>query len=99
MQKNKITVIHSTPVWLPQTTKWIYNQVRCLPDHIGSHVKLNWVSTFSGKDQSGNYLFIQNPSLYKYTNFIHKIKHSLHPFNYLHHLSENCRTLLVMQLT
>jgi colanic acid/amylovoran biosynthesis glycosyltransferase len=35
---NPITVLHSTPVWLPQTMTWLYNQVRFLPPEITSHI-------------------------------------------------------------
>jgi len=39
MQTNTpITVLHSTPVWLPQTMTWLYNQVRFLPSEICSHI-------------------------------------------------------------
>ena len=31
-------VLHSTPVWLPQTQTWMYNQIRYLPDGIDAHV-------------------------------------------------------------
>lgn len=33
-----ITVLHSFPVWLPQTQTWMYNQVRFLPSRIDCHV-------------------------------------------------------------
>jgi len=33
-----IKVIHSTPVWLPQTMTWLYNQVRYLPEEIEPHI-------------------------------------------------------------
>lgn len=36
-QKN-IKVIHSHPIWLPQTQTWMYNQVRYLPDQIENHI-------------------------------------------------------------
>lgn len=32
------TVLHSTPVWLPQTQTWMYNQVRYLPQDIAAHI-------------------------------------------------------------
>jgi colanic acid/amylovoran/stewartan biosynthesis glycosyltransferase WcaL/AmsK/CpsK len=35
---NPITVLQSTPVWLPQTMTWLYNQVRFLPPEISSHI-------------------------------------------------------------
>lgn len=35
---NKIRVIHSFPIWLPQTQTWMYNQVRYLPEEIESHI-------------------------------------------------------------
>ncbi len=44
MSKNKgvtipLKVIHSSPIWLPQTQTWIYNQFRHLPkDQIETHV-------------------------------------------------------------
>lgn len=31
-------VLHSCPVWLPQTQVWLYNQIRALPPTIESHV-------------------------------------------------------------
>jgi colanic acid/amylovoran biosynthesis glycosyltransferase len=31
-------VIHSFPVWLPQTQIWMYNQIRYLPDDIEPHI-------------------------------------------------------------
>lgn len=31
-------VLHNTPVWLPQTQTWIYNQVRYLPSGIEAHI-------------------------------------------------------------
>ena len=33
-----LSVLHSCPVWLPQTQTWLYNQVRALPGDIESHV-------------------------------------------------------------
>jgi colanic acid/amylovoran biosynthesis glycosyltransferase len=36
--KNKLSVIQSVPVWLPQTGTWLHDQVRFLPDDIESHV-------------------------------------------------------------
>ena len=33
-----LKVIHSTPVWLPQTMTWLCNQIRYLPDSIESHI-------------------------------------------------------------
>ncbi|MBE0627720.1 MAG: glycosyltransferase [Burkholderiales bacterium] len=33
-----LTVLHSCPVWLPQTQTWLYNQVRALPADIENHV-------------------------------------------------------------
>ncbi len=32
------TVIHTAPVWLPQTQTWLYNQVRFLPADVACHV-------------------------------------------------------------
>ena len=37
-KKYKLRVIHSFPVWLPQTQTWMYNQVRYLPDDIEAHI-------------------------------------------------------------
>lgn len=34
----RTVVLHSCPVWLPQTQTWLYNQVKALPDDIISHV-------------------------------------------------------------
>jgi colanic acid/amylovoran biosynthesis glycosyltransferase len=31
-------VVHSSPIWLPQTQTWMYNQVRYLPAEVESHV-------------------------------------------------------------
>ncbi|QTA83258.1 Glycosyltransferase, family I [Desulfonema limicola] len=37
--KEKLIVIHSFPVWLPQTQTWMYNQVKYLPhDCIENHI-------------------------------------------------------------
>lgn len=33
-----VTVLHSFPVWLPQTQTWMYNQVRYLPPDIEAHI-------------------------------------------------------------
>ncbi len=33
-----LRVLHSFPVWLPQTQTWMYNQIRHLPDDIDRHV-------------------------------------------------------------
>ena len=33
-----LKVIHSVPVWLPQTQTWMYNQVKFLPDDIECHI-------------------------------------------------------------
>ncbi len=33
-----LTVVHSFPVWLPQTQTWLYHQVRFLPDEVTSHI-------------------------------------------------------------
>ena len=35
---SRLTVLHSCPVWLPQTQTWLYNQVRALPVDIENHV-------------------------------------------------------------
>lgn len=31
-------VVHSSPVWLPQTQTWMHTQARCLPANVESHV-------------------------------------------------------------
>src|SRR3990172_10981252 len=33
-----IRVVHSFPVWLPQTQTWMYNQVKYLPENVESHI-------------------------------------------------------------
>lgn len=33
-----LTVLHSFPVWLPQTQTWLYHQVRALPETVSSHI-------------------------------------------------------------
>lgn len=33
-----MSVLHSCPVWLPQTQVWLYNQICALPDVVESHV-------------------------------------------------------------
>jgi colanic acid/amylovoran biosynthesis glycosyltransferase len=33
-----LKVVHSVPLWLPQTSPWLYNQVHYLPKSIESHV-------------------------------------------------------------
>ena len=39
VSNNKIRVVHSHPIWLPQTQTWLYNLVSYLPNcHIESHV-------------------------------------------------------------
>ena len=38
MEQAKIRVIHSFPVWLPQTQTWMYNQVKYLPGEVEVHV-------------------------------------------------------------
>ena len=35
---SRLTVLHSCPVWLPQTQTWLYNQVRALPVDVENHV-------------------------------------------------------------
>lgn len=35
---SQIKVIQSYPVWLPQTQTWMYNQIRCLPETVESHI-------------------------------------------------------------
>lgn len=35
---DEMVVMHSTPVWLPQTQTWMYGQVSGLPDGVESHV-------------------------------------------------------------
>lgn len=35
---DKIKVIHSSPVWLPQTQTWMYTQVKYLPNNIETHI-------------------------------------------------------------
>lgn len=37
-KKSSPTILHSTPVWLPQTMTWLYNQARFLPPEITSHI-------------------------------------------------------------
>lgn len=36
--KPSLKVIHSTPVWLPQTQTWMYQQIARLPEWVESHV-------------------------------------------------------------
>jgi len=36
--RGKLVVVHSSPVWLPQTQTWMYNQVRYLPPEVESHI-------------------------------------------------------------
>jgi colanic acid/amylovoran biosynthesis glycosyltransferase len=38
MKRDKTIVIHSFPIWLPQTQTWMYNQVKYLPESIDVHV-------------------------------------------------------------
>ena len=38
MSSESICVMHSFPIWLPQTQTWMYNQVKYLPDNIEVHV-------------------------------------------------------------
>ncbi|NKQ38247.1 MAG: colanic acid biosynthesis glycosyltransferase WcaL [Methanosarcinales archaeon] len=38
VNNHKIKVIHSHPVWLPQTQTWMYNQVKYLPKTVESHI-------------------------------------------------------------
>jgi colanic acid/amylovoran biosynthesis glycosyltransferase len=38
LEKAKIKVIHSCPIWLPQTQTWMYNQVRYLADEVENHI-------------------------------------------------------------
>lgn len=38
LEEKKTKVIHSFPIWLPQTQTWMYNQVRYLTDDIESHI-------------------------------------------------------------
>lgn len=33
-----VKILHSTPVWLPQTMTWLYHQSRFLPPEIDSHI-------------------------------------------------------------
>jgi colanic acid/amylovoran biosynthesis glycosyltransferase len=46
LNNTKIKVVHSYPIWLPQTQTWMYNQVRYLPDEVENHIvcekKDNW---------------------------------------------------------
>ena len=38
-QEHLTKVIHSFPVWLPQTQTWMCNQVRFLPESVETHVE------------------------------------------------------------
>ncbi|MBP2677383.1 MAG: colanic acid biosynthesis glycosyltransferase WcaL [Deltaproteobacteria bacterium] len=38
MGADRLVVVHSFPVWLPQTQTWMFNQVRYLPENIEAHV-------------------------------------------------------------
>jgi colanic acid/amylovoran biosynthesis glycosyltransferase len=38
MKQNKLAVIHSFPIWLPQTQTWMYNQAKYLPDTVDVHI-------------------------------------------------------------
>lgn len=39
LNKNKkITVMHSFPIWLPQTQTWMYNQILYLPNEVETHI-------------------------------------------------------------
>jgi len=37
-QARRVTVLHSLPVWLPQTERWNYDQIVHLPEWIESHI-------------------------------------------------------------
>jgi len=39
MPRDRMVVIHSFPVWLPQTQTWMYNQLKYLPDSVEAHVE------------------------------------------------------------
>ncbi len=38
MKRDNLKVIHSFPIWLPQTQTWMYNQVKYLPENIHTHI-------------------------------------------------------------
>lgn len=38
MRRDRLTVIHSFPLWLPQTQVWMHTQVRFLPPEVESHI-------------------------------------------------------------
>jgi colanic acid/amylovoran biosynthesis glycosyltransferase len=38
LDNTKIKVVHSQPVWLPQTQTWMYNQIRYLPAPVETHI-------------------------------------------------------------
>lgn len=38
MQADRLIIIHSFPIWLPQTQTWMYHQVKFLPEQVESHV-------------------------------------------------------------
>lgn len=39
---SRITVAHNLPFWLPQTSPWLYNQVKYLPEDISNLVICEW---------------------------------------------------------
>lgn len=38
MSRSNLTVVHSFPLWLPQTQVWMHTQVRFLPPEVESHI-------------------------------------------------------------
>lgn len=38
LDKETVKVIHSCPIWLPQTQTWLYNQIRYLADDVENHI-------------------------------------------------------------
>jgi colanic acid/amylovoran biosynthesis glycosyltransferase len=38
MKQDTLRVIHNSPLWLPQTQTWMYNQIKYLPESVEVHV-------------------------------------------------------------
>lgn len=73
LEKMKIKVIHSHPVWLPQTQTWMYNQVRYLPDEVDNHIVCEskdnldqfWLPNIHALDDAPKWRYLWDTSLRK----------------------------------
>jgi len=59
-------VLHNTPVWLPQTQTWMFNQVRYLPSDIEAHISCARTENLNQFRVSNIHCFSNQPVIRQY---------------------------------